>query len=107
MIENGVINLDSEFGKKIGFTSDRFGSSWLWKKGNDMYISMVIAKTPGQGHFREVYDNLRKEGYTIKIPTPFAILRDFCERHGFKKTVEHDEKAGDCEIWVKPAEDST
>ena len=99
-MKDGCIKLDSKFGKKIGFTSDRFTSSWLWKTGNYIYISMIISKQENKGYVTTLFDNILKEGYGIKVPTPFAKMVSICAKRRFKHIIEYGED-GQCDILVK------
>ena len=107
---DGIINLDTDFAKEIGFTSDRFmaGISYLWKSGNRIIISAIESKQEGKGYFRNLLENIEKRGYEIAVPTPFARMKDICLRNGFEERIEWFEGADDYgEILVKPAKEKT
>ena len=100
IVKDGRIDLDSKFGKKIGFTSDKFNSSWLWKIDNYIYISMIISNKENKGYVTTLFNNILKEGYGVKVPTPFSKMVSICVKHGFKHIVEHGEE-GPCDIMIK------
>ena len=105
-IEDGIIELDSPFAKKLGFTSDKF-DGWLWKKGKYIYISFIISRKPGKGNLRRLFNRIRKLGYGIKVPTPLGVMRVIVQKYGFRKTVEFFRIANGIEepveVWVKEA----
>jgi hypothetical protein len=72
-IPNGIIKIDSEYGKYIGFTSDKFEvCSYLWgfPSFNGIMISLIISKEKGKGYFKNLIKNLEQAGITFRIPTP-------------------------------------
>ncbi len=95
-----LIDLDTPFAKEIGFTSDRF-EGWLGKEEGYIYISFIESLQPGRGHLSELFDSIVKQGYGIKVPTPFARMESICKAKGFKKTEEWFKEAGcPVEVWV-------
>lgn len=103
-MKDGMIKVDSDYGKELGFTSDKwsFSGSWLWKKGDKIYFSMMTGLKQGQGNLSKLMNECWKRGYTIKVPTPFAKMEAILIKKGFEKTKEYDEKFEDyCEVWIK------
>lgn len=101
MMTDGIIELNSELGIDLGFTSDRF-DGWLWKKGDYIYISFIESKHRGEGNLSELFENILARGWGIKVPTPMGVMPSILRKKGFKPTSEYHEKAGeDCEVWVK------
>jgi hypothetical protein len=101
----GKIALDSEFGKQLGFTSDKF-DGWLWKRGNYIYISFIVSKKEGCGNLSRLFRQIEKAGFGIKVPTPFAKMASIVKKHGFEETAEaFDNSLGcfDTIVWVKEA----
>lgn len=96
----GLIDLDTPFAKEIGFTSDRF-MGWLGKEEGYIYISFIESIQLGRGHLSELFDNIMKQGYGVKVPTPFARMKAIIMKKGFTKTEEWFKEA-DCpvEVWV-------
>ena len=102
IVKDGIIELDSEFGKEIGFTSDKFKASWLWKKGNRIIISMIWAKKEREGYFTELIKNIKDKGYEVAIPTPIGLMEILVRKWGFKRIMEYSEDFKDyVEVWVK------
>jgi len=100
-VPNGMITLDSEFAKVLGFTSDKFGG-WLWRKGKYIYSSFIVSKEPGTGNFRRLVERILELGYGVKIPTPIGVMEIIVRKWGFKRTEEYDEDVGEyAEVWVK------
>ena len=87
-IEDGIIELDSPFAKKLGFTSDKF-DGWLWKKGEYIYISFIISKKSKTGNFKRLLRRIEELGFGIKIPTPLGVMQYIVRKYGFKKTTEN------------------
>jgi len=101
-INEGLIALDSETGKKFGFTSDRFDSnSYLWCEEGSIWISFIRALNPGHGYFSQLVKAIRDHGFEIKVPIPFPRMEAILTHLGFERTEEYFEafKAmGD--VWV-------
>jgi len=99
-IKDGIIKLDSEAGKELGFTSDKFKSSWLWKKGNRITISMIWVKEKNKGYFTELLKKIKEKGYEIAIPTPLGLMEILVRKWGFNRTWEYS-KEWDCPVEVR------
>ena len=98
-----LIHPDTPLGKEFGFTSDRF-VGWLGEKEGYIYLSFIESLQPGKGHLSELFENILKRGYGIKVPTPSAHMKAIVEKKGFKQTVEPFAPEADmwdpCEVWV-------
>jgi len=98
-----LIHLDTPFAKELGFTSDRF-EGWLGKKDEYIYISFIESLQPGQGHLSELFNNILKRGYGIKVPTPFAHMKAIIKKKGFRQTTEpfapEEDIMDPCEVWI-------
>jgi len=71
----GMINIDTEPAKQLGFTSDRFEpDSYLWRYGNTIVISFIIAKQKGM--FCQLMQNIYQQGFDFEIPTPSQRMID-------------------------------
>lgn len=101
-MEDGIVQIDSEFGKQIGFTSDNFSSdSYLWKDGERVMVSLISSKVEGKGNLSALFNNIEALGLSIAVPTPFARMQAILERKGFVMHIE-DTEMGACEVWAKP-----
>lgn len=98
----GIIELDSEFAKTIGFTSDKF-DGYLWYDGKRILISMIISLQPGQGHLTKLFEAIEKEGYKIAVPSPLWGMEDYLAKRGYKPHWEKFTEPGitDIEVWEK------
>ena len=98
------IELDSEWGKKLGFTSDKF-SGYLWKREEYVFISFIESLNQGEGNLSALFNKIQELGYGIKVPTPFARMKAIIKKKGFIQTEEPfapDAEIYDpCEVWVK------
>ena len=99
-IPSGQIDLDSEFGRAIGFTSDHF-EGYGWVINGAFWVSCIVSKEPGKGHFRKLVDRALDLGLTVKIPTPFPRMREICQRYGFQETIEDIGWGETCQVMVK------
>lgn len=87
--QDGEIKIDSPLAKEFGFISNKF-EGYLWKTGNDIYISFIISKQEGKGNLRKLFDTIIEKGYNIKVPTPFPRMEAICKKLGFKLIIEKD-----------------
>lgn len=96
---NGIIELDSDSGKRFGFTSDKF-DGYLWERDGHIWISTIISKQEGEGNLSKLFRMIHENGYRIKVPTPFARMKSILEKMSFQKTEEWTDE-GKLEVWVK------
>lgn len=101
-MKDGMIKLDSDFAKDIGFTSNLF-DGWLWKTGQRITISFIESKIEGKGNLSKLFNNIESLGYKVAVPTPFRRMQSILEKKGFVPHIEECKEMGDCvEIWEKP-----
>ena len=100
-MKEGVIELDTEFAKEIGFTSDKF-EGFLWKVGDCIYISCIKSINRKQGNLSTLFSTIQEKGFGIKVPSPFPLMESICKQKGFKKTVEYDDihNVGNVDVWM-------
>ena len=96
---NGIITLDSDRAKEFGFTSGKFGG-YLWKSGNEIWISFIVSYDQGKGNLRMLFDKIIKSGYRIVVPTPFARMEMICKKYGMKKETRRSEMVDIVECMV-------
>lgn len=95
-IPEGIIDLDSDFAKEIGFTSDKFdGYLWGWSKENKITISFIESLHPRKGNFRKLFENIEKITDKIHVPCPSEKMRQIIEKNGYIFI------GGEHEIWEK------
>lgn len=101
---DGIVKVDSEFGKSIGFTAERFvADSYLWRDGNRIVIYIIIANPPGKGSFRALVKNIENAGFKVAVPTPYKNMKRILIKQGFEPCDEHDEATGGTvEMWMRP-----
>lgn len=96
----GIIDLDTDFAKQIGFTSDKF-DGYLWREDKYIMISLIISKHKGSGHLSELFKKIHSLNYGIKVPTPMPKMEAILQKYGFHKTCEYDGfNKCDVEVWV-------
>lgn len=100
-MNDGMIQLDTEFAQSIGFTKDKFrGDSYLWKDGDTIFISLIESKVQGSGYLRELFHLIELKGFKIKVPSPLGKMQTILEHYDFSP---HLESFGDdvVEVWEK------
>jgi hypothetical protein len=101
IIPQGMIEMDSEFAKKIGFVSGRFLScSYLWGEGNRIIIKTIECTDRRRGYLRELFKAIWGLGVEIAVRTPLSTMQDILVHYGFKKTLVQDPIFGKAELWV-------
>lgn len=72
----GMVSVDSELGKALGFTSERFTpNSYLWLSGDRLMISLIVAQQKGRGDFSRLLTAIEARGLKVAVPTPLATMR--------------------------------
>jgi hypothetical protein len=99
--KDGIIEVDSDIGKVLGFTSDRW-IGWLWLSGDKIFLSYVEALHPGQGHLHQLRQAIEAAGYRVAVPIPLYQMREILRHWGFSMHMEKDSKLGNVEIWEAP-----
>jgi hypothetical protein len=100
-MKDGMIELDSDFGKEIGFTSNKFtGGSYLWRNGDRIIISFIESKSEGKGDLSHLFNSIEALGLRVAVPTPMSRMRAILKRKGFKPHGEYSEM-GTLEMWEK------
>ena len=98
ILQDGCINLDTERGKALGFTSDRF-DGYLWKAGDTVVISFIVSLK--KGNFKQLVDTILSLGLSVQVPTPLGRMRDILERNGYTQSFKFCEEFGeDVELWT-------
>jgi hypothetical protein len=90
-MEKQYIAVDSDFGKKIGFTSKYFQSLSYMFLDNDTHtiiIPIIEAREIGKGSFSRVFHNLQRLKYTIKVIEPSKLFMSILLHYGFTSAYE-------------------
>ena len=99
--QQGLIELDSEKGAALGFTSDKF-YGYLWQLDGSIWVSLIISLKPGRGNLSALFDAIWAAGYAVKVPTPSGRMAAILTRKGFTETWEPAKEINDMvEVWVK------
>jgi hypothetical protein len=96
MIEDGRIDLDTDRGKLLGFTSDVY-DGYLWKQDGHIIISFIVSLR--RGGFKRLVDRILSLGLGVKVPTPLGRMKDIVRKNGYRQTFE-DKDGERYEIWV-------
>lgn len=100
-MHEGLIDIDSERGKQIGLTSDRFEhGTYLWEQPHRIMISFVASRSAG--NFRQLVAAIHAEGKDVAVPTPLPNMERIVRKNGYVRTVEQDAKMGPVEVWTLP-----
>ena len=102
-LSDGMIELDSDRGTPIGFTSDRFGGgSYLWKRGGAVIVSFI--ESLKRGNFRELVEQIRSQGLAVHVPTPLGRMQHIVRQAGYRQEFPFCEQFGECvEVWILDA----
>jgi hypothetical protein len=101
----GIIEIDTERGKQLGLTSDRFmPGTYLWEEPTRIMISFV--HTVGRGNFKALVAAIHAEGKDVSVPTPLASMERIVRKNGYIRSVEDSDGMGPCEVWTLPASQS-
>jgi hypothetical protein len=102
IIPQGMIEMDSEFAKTIGFVSGRFLScSYLWGEGNRIIIRTIECTDRRRGYLRELFKAIWALGVEIAVRTPLSTMKEILVHYGFKETMVQDPVYCNVELWVK------
>ena len=102
IVPQGLIELDSDFAKRIGFVSSRFIScSYLWGEGNRIIINTIECTDRRRGYLRDLLKTIWNLGADIAVRTPLGTMEQILTHYGFKKTLVADPIYGKSELWVK------
>lgn len=117
-----LLDIDSQFAKKIGFTSDKFfkDTSHLQKDDENVCILTIqtvnlnesISGSKGTGYFKELCNNILRLGYNIKITDPILRMREIIIKEKYILTHEKSKNflfpysqyltgEEDVEVWTK------
>lgn len=97
---NGMIELDSEFAKEIGFTSDKF-DGYLWRIDRKIIISVIWSLKEGCGNLSRLFEAIELRGFTVAVPTPSIRMASILRGKGLNPHVEETSEMGPVEIWEK------
>lgn len=82
-IPNDCILSDSEAGKLLGFTADKF-QGWLWRQDQYIVISFILSIQEGKGHLKKLFDQINECGFKIQVPVPSERMKAICAKRGMK-----------------------
>lgn len=82
--KRGLIRVDSEKGKQLGLTSDRFTEdSYLWLEGNTLYLSLLTSKKEHQGYVLNIMNKAKTMGYDMICCPVSERMKMILSRFGF------------------------
>jgi len=95
----GIIDLDTDIAKELGFTSDKFNIGYLWKKGDAIWISLIASLAAG--NFSKIMKRIHELGFTIVVPSPLGNMREIVRAKGFIHSAEFVEDIGETvDVWT-------
>ena len=100
---DGMIQLDSQLGKELGFTPDKFSEdSYLWFDGGRVWISFIASVREGQGNLSALLKAIESRGWRVAVPTPSSTMQSILQRKGFVMHIEPT-YFGPCQVWERPS----
>jgi hypothetical protein len=85
----GLIRVDSEKGKQLGLTSDRFTEdSYLWLEGNTLWLSLLTSKKEHKGYVLNIMNKAKAAGYDMLCYPVSVRMKMILSRFGFVITEE-------------------
>jgi hypothetical protein len=100
----GIIEIDSERGRQLGFTSDRFShGSYLWDDGDRVMISAIVS-SKARGNFKALVDAILAEGKAVAVPTPLRDMERIVRKNGYVHSIENAD-GEPVDVWtLKPGD---
>ncbi len=82
------IPIDSDLGKRIGFTSDRFDPrSIIVRSGRVIQIQIVGVTTARPGYFSDLLRLIGEQGISCQVWSPNDVIRAIVQRREFSREV--------------------
>jgi len=96
----GIIEMDSDRGRQLGFTSERFShGSYLWDSPGRVTVSFVASRA--RGNFMSLVGAILAEGKEVAVPTPLPAMERIVRQNGYVQTFEHEPEMGEqVEVWI-------
>ena len=85
-VRRDLVLLDSEKGKELGLTSDRFyENSYLWivEEENTLFLSLLMSKEEHKGYVLNILNKGKERGYTMKACTVSSRMDNILKKFGF------------------------
>src|ERR1039457_7133474 len=101
MSMRGIIEIDSERGQQLGFTSEHFNPcSYLWDDDDRVMISAIVSNA--RGTFKALVDAILAEGKAVAVPTPLPAMECIVRKNGYIHPIENAD-GEPVEVWtLKP-----
>lgn len=93
-----IIHPDSELGKAISFTSDKF-LGYLWLKDQQITISAILSKSPRQGNFTKLIETIELLGFEIEIPNTSPVMASYLAKRNFIPHKQWNSQLEEIEVW--------
>ncbi len=105
-LPDGMIEVDSEAGKLLGFTSDLFmDDSYLWKDGGKIVVSFIVSQHPRAGNFRKLVQSILERGFDVVVSNPLGRMESILRKCGYVYSCEYDNAMGEfVELWTLSSE---
>lgn len=91
--------------RKWTFTSKRWQQgSYLFRKGDAVYLSFVNASHRGRGYLRDLIAGIEHAGLRVVVPNPLDHMRQILEHYGFVMHMEPWPSMDcDVDVWTRPS----
>jgi hypothetical protein len=85
----------------FGFSLNDFApDSYLWRRGNEIMVSLIIARNPGKGAFSRLLRTIEASGFSVAVPCPLGHMEAILQHKGFVCGYEDDARSGErVEVW--------
>lgn len=80
---DGIVLPGTERAKKLAFDEAAF-QGYLWKSGDEVWISEIHSKVIGEGNFSKLTKYINELGYKIMVPTPINNMEAILIHLGFE-----------------------
>ena len=107
-ISDGLILVDSDDAKLIGFTKKLFTKqSYIFKRNNELCFTVICIhpEKQRQGNLTNFIKNVETMGFIVKIPEPMNPMKNFLKKNNWKKTIEDCELPSgmieETDVWVR------
>lgn len=100
LVVDGCIRVGEPCAAEIGFTPDKWDdSSYLWRDGDEIKCSFLMAKEPGKGAFRALVAAIRAKGLRVAVPCPLGRMEAILCKWGWVREQETTELGDVVDVW--------
>lgn len=84
-----MIKIDSEFGKHIGLTSERFSNATIWDSRPDaLYVVQLVPKEPAEENLRFFLKECDKLGTPVHLVAQSDFINNIAAEYGYMRWID-------------------